>query len=326
MKANGIFSALELRPRIIALVFIIPALACAGSPVTPYSKATESNTGLTSTAAQMIEKGIGLETSYPSTTPSIPPSPQSTELNKPSPDGNAPNNIGEVPPSRDIIQEMLEKVDLERALGDLKQLTGDVPVCIKKGCFTITKRLTGSEGLKWAEESVYERLTELGYIVELQDWSSSPWSDQNIIARKKGSVHPEESIYLIAHLDGAGSTGDFNYPAADDNASGVVGILELARVLADYSFSRTIVMLISTGEEQGTLGAKSYIKHLTSTEVGNIKYAINLDMIGYDANQDTIIEFWHGNQSQSIELANRMIEIVDTYRINIVPILVAGCG
>jgi hypothetical protein len=228
--------------------------------------------------------------------------------------------------SVEIIREILGKVSIDRAINDLNLLTGEKPICNGEECYTIRNRLTGSEGLMWAKRYVYDELVSLSYSVEIQNWSTSKWSDQNIIARKPGATHPEEEVFFVAHLDGAGSNGVFRYPAADDNASGVVDILELARVLEDYSLDRTVVLLISTGEEQGTLGVQSYLSGLSLKDISGIKYVINIDMIGYDTNQDAAIEIWHANHSPSINLANMVIETIENYSINLEPRLVVGCG
>lgn len=96
---------------------------------------------------------------------------------------------------------------------------------------------------------VCEHLVSLGYSVEFQNWSLCGWSDRNLIARKPGVYSPTEEVYFVAHVDGVD-----RFPAADDDASGVADNLELARILSSRAFSRTVVLLFTTGEEQGTLG------------------------------------------------------------------------
>jgi hypothetical protein len=221
----------------------------------------------------------------------------------------------------DLIWEMIGEVNIGRALTDIKKLTGEEPFCIDNECYTIHNRVTGSEELSWAKNYVYQELVRLGYATELQGWSRSGYTDQNIIARKPGALHPEEEIYFVAHLDGV-----IGSPAADDNASGVVDILELARVLSSYAFSRTIVLLISTGEEQGTLGVQSYLDQLSPSELSSIQYVVNIDMIGYDANQDRVMELWYGDHSPSLDLITRMAEIIRDYQLDLVPRFVVGCG
>ena len=226
----------------------------------------------------------------------------------------------------DIVWEMIGQINIDGALNNLQALTGESPICINNECYTIKNRLTGSEGLGWAKQYIYKEISNLGFSVEFRDWSRSGRSDQNIVIRKPGALHPEEEIYFVAHLDGVGGSSEVSYPGADDNASGVVDILELARVLSHYSFSRTIVLLITTGEEQGTLGSQSYLSQLTPIELSSIKYVVNLDMLGYDANQDGVMELWHGGHAPSIELVNTMSEIIQAYQLDLSPGFVVGCG
>jgi Zn-dependent M28 family amino/carboxypeptidase len=116
------------------------------------------------------------------------------------------------------------------------------------------------------------------------------------------------------------------YPAADDKASGAAGLLEVSRVLGDYSFDRTLVVFFSTGEEQGSLGVKQYLGNLSNDVLEHIAYVVNVDMIGYDANGDRVMQLWHGNHALSIALAQRMSEIIDSQELDLRAELTAGCG
>jgi hypothetical protein len=224
----------------------------------------------------------------------------------------------------EVVWEMLGHVNKDRALIDLRKLTGEEEICIDSDCYTIVNRLTGSEGLDWAQDYVSEELNNLGYTVEVRDWSLNGKADQNIIAKKVGVISPDEKIYFIAHLDGVGS-GVQKYPAADDDGSGMVDMLEMARVLNNYSFDRTVVLLFTSGEEQGTLGSQYYLNELTPGELSSIKYAVDLDMVGYDANEDGAMEFWDGGDPSSLPLTHMMSEIIETYQIDLSPQFVTGC-
>jgi hypothetical protein len=223
------------------------------------------------------------------------------------------------------VWQMLAEVDRHRAEADLRRLTGEEPLCISAGCYTIAHRLTGSEELGRAMDYLYENLVTLDYKVGFQDWSRSGYSDRNLIARKTGVLSPTEEIYLVAHVDGV-KQGPQPYPAADDNASSVVNGLELARVFDDRSFGRTIVLLFSTGEEKGKLGVHEYLDHLSPAELAAIKYVINRDMTGYDANGDGLMNLAHGDHPPTLALAQVMSEVIDAYQLNLDQQVVAGCG
>lgn len=110
--------------------------------------------------------------------------------------------------------------------------------------------------------------------------------DTNVVGVLHGA-DPElsrEAIVVGAHFDhlgvGAAVAGDSIYNGADDDASGVVAVLEIARALAaGPPPRRSIVFLLSTGEESGLLGTRWYIRnprvHLERT-VANLQ----IEMIG----------------------------------------------
>jgi hypothetical protein len=224
----------------------------------------------------------------------------------------------------ETVWQMLAEVDRERAEADLRRLTGEEPLCIRSGCYTVTHRLTGSEELGWAMDYLYENLVALDYTVEFRYWSRSVYSDRNLIARKTGVLTPTEEVYLVAHVDGV-KTSERPYPAADDNASSVVNGLELARVFSDRSFGRTIVLFFSTGEEEGSGGVNEYLDHLSPSELAAIKYIINRDMTGYDGNGDGLVNLAHGDRPSSLALAQVMSETIEAYGLDLDQRLVVGC-
>jgi hypothetical protein len=245
------------------------------------------------------------------------------------------DNLQPVPPEKltqttaisptKVVWAMLGQVNRDRALDDLLQFTGEEPICVSIGCYTITHRLTGSEGLDWAMDYLYENLVSLGYSVEFQDWSRSGYADQNLVARKPGVFTPTEEIYFVAHVDGVKGSQE-RYPAADDNASSVVDGLELARIVSSFSFGRTVVLLFSTGEEQGSLGVQEYVDHLSPEELSSIQQVINGDMVGYDGNGDGVMELYYGAHSPSLALAQMMSETIDAYQLDLDQRLNDGCG
>ncbi len=226
----------------------------------------------------------------------------------------------------EVVWEMLGQVSQNRALNDLRRLTGEEPICTSNGCYTIANRPTGSEGLHWATDYLSQSLVSLGYAVEFQNWSRSGRSDRNVIARKMGAYAPTEEIYFVAHVDGVKSGAGEQYPAADDDASGVVDNLELARILGSHTFSRTVVLLFTTGEEQDRLGARSYLDQLSPPELGSIKYAVDVDMVGYDGNRDGVMELWHGGDVPSMAVTQMMSETIRAYQLDLAPRFVVGCG
>jgi hypothetical protein len=229
-------------------------------------------------------------------------------------------------PASDVIWEMLAQVNKNRVVNDLRRLAGEEPICLSTGCYTAANRQTTSEGLRWAMDYIHEELVSLGYSVEFQDWSREGWGDRNLIARKVGVLAPTEEVYLVAHVDGVKVALGERFPGADDNASGAVDLLEVARVLSTYPFSRTLVLLFSTGEEHGALGVRSYLDQISSEELSRIKVVVDVDMVGYDANRDRVMELWYGDHLPSLAVTQVMSETVSTYQLDLAPRILVGCG
>jgi hypothetical protein len=95
----------------------------------------------------------------------------------------------------------------------------------------------------------------------------------NVVGVHPGVVCPEE-IYLVgAHYDTVADS-----PGAWDNASGVAGVLEAARILSQYSFEATIVFIAFDREEEGRKGSAAYA---TEHSLDHIRGMIALDGIAY---------------------------------------------
>jgi leucyl aminopeptidase len=111
----------------------------------------------------------------------------------------------------------------------------------------------------------------------------------NVIGEKKGLWAEDTTIHLMAHYDSRsdmeGFEDYFNFaPGADDNASGVAAILEIARIFNEENITpiKTLVIDFFAAEEQGLRGSWDRIEKI-STPIWqeDIKAAINLDMVGY---------------------------------------------
>jgi hypothetical protein len=107
-----------------------------------------------------------------------------------------------------------------------------------------------------------------------------------------------EAIVIGAHYDHLGRGGEGSlapregeiHHGADDNASGVAGLLELARMFSSQAQRprRTIVFMAFSGEEEGLLGSDYYVNH-PIVPLANTVAMINMDMIGRLNDQKLII-------------------------------------
>jgi hypothetical protein len=110
-----------------------------------------------------------------------------------------------------------------------------------------------------------------------------PWyTAYNLYAEKKGRTRPDEIIVVLAHKD---SQSWIDSPGANDNAIGTVGVLEMARVLADHPSGRTIRFLFCNEEHRpwtSVTAAKN-----AKARGDNIIAVFNLDGIGAKTAEQT---------------------------------------
>ena len=110
-----------------------------------------------------------------------------------------------------------------------------------------------------------------------------PWyTAYNLYAEKKGRTRPEEIVLALAHKD---SQSWIDSPGANDNAIGTAGVLELARVLAEYPSQRTIRFLFCN--EEHTPWTSVTAAQNAKTCGDNIVAVFNLDGIGVKTAEDT---------------------------------------
>ena len=129
-------------------------------------------------------------------------------------------------------------------------------------------------------------------------WRKEERTLVNLIATRRGSIHPERVIEVGAHYD----TVHFS-PGADDNTSGVVGALEVARVLAAVPLARTVRFCFFAAEEDGMLGSRHHVARIVDREDETLDGFINLEMIGFTATGS-------GSQQQP-PIVERLVEIPD---------------
>jgi hypothetical protein len=114
----------------------------------------------------------------------------------------------------------------------------------------------------------------------------------NVVAIQKGTKYPNRYVIMSGDIDSRGSdTMDFtsDAPGANDNASGMAGTIEAARVLSKYSFENSIVYVGLSGEEQGLFGGAglaAYAKENNWDIIG----VLNNDMIGNIKGVDGVID------------------------------------
>ena len=136
---------------------------------------------------------------------------------------------------------------------------------------------------------------------------------KNIICYQEGSTEYDNNhlILISAHYDSRMqdiNQSDARAPGADDNASGVAAVLELARILSKVDLRNNIQYVLFSGEEQGQWGSTAYVKHLQPNNT-KVDLVMNLDMIGYPAlGLDNVsIEYDLGNKFTTNDIYSKKV-------------------
>lgn len=203
--------------------------------------------------------------------------------------------------SADSIREAIGQVDPDLMKAHLFHLSKQ-PIPFRKLNFTLDGHAQNT--LYEADEFLAGQLTQYGFRVEREGvrvqafrrdrtkplsaqysppQAEDPWLTAfNLYAEKKGVSRPEEIILLLAHKD---SQSWIDSPGANDNAIGTVGVLEIARILADCPLNRT-VRFLWCNEEHWPWTSVTAARNAKSRG-DRIIAAFNLDGIGAKNEADT---------------------------------------
>ena len=118
--------------------------------------------------------------------------------------------------------------------------------------------------------------------------SSRRVNARNVIAYIEGE-NPNEYVAVGAHMDHMGMDNGKIWNGADDNASGTVGVMTLAKAFAASGIKpkRSIVFCAWTGEEKGLYGSEYFTMYPSVGKISEYKFYMNFDMIARDAMNDT---------------------------------------
>jgi hypothetical protein len=129
---------------------------------------------------------------------------------------------------------------------------------------------------------------------------------RNVVGVLEGK-NPDEIIVIGGHYDHLGKYGGFVFNGADDNGSGTVGVMTIARAFAESGIKpeKTLVFCAWTGEEEGLLGSKYFTGH---PYPGKILCELNYDMISRSSpieDQDNKITM---NYSNAFPVSKDLVE------------------
>lgn len=167
------------------------------------------------------------------------------------------------------IQALVNQVDETRILADLQEIVG------------VRHFSAGPTLLEATKVYMEDQFSDKGLQSRRHDFAyTSNYTGQNIIGRHPGHIEEGATYIIDGHYDTVTNT-----PGADDNGSGVVGMLEAMRVLSTASFARSIEFIGFDLEEVGIVGSRNYV-NTGILDYQTIEGAVNFEMIGFTCEEE----------------------------------------
>jgi len=208
-------------------------------------------------------------------------------------------------PARDhglLIQGLIEDVSQAQLYDTIRDLQDDDAI---PGWDALGSRYSFAPELGDEREYIRTRMREAGLAVRDQAFRLEGTTQVNLEGTLPGWGPGEELVYILcAHYDSTSDDPERIAPGADDNASGVAGLLEAARILGRYRFRYTLRFVAFAAEEQKLTGSRVYAQaaRAAGARIGGV---INLDMIAWNSQGSDVMEVYarRGNGSEALGVA-----------------------
>ncbi|MEN8899512.1 M28 family peptidase [Nonlabens sp.] len=205
------------------------------------------------------------------------------------------------------VQNLIDQVDQSSLLNGLNVFSGETSTTVNGNVVTLLNRVSNTDNNLAADYLLQELQSLPNLNVQDNIYSST---GRNIIGTQTGTINPNDIYIICGHYDAVA-----NY-CADDNASGTVAILEIARILSQQCVDNTIVYALWDEEELGLIGARNYAT-AAAARGDNIKAVLNLDMMGFDGDGDNEFDIDVRNIANSIAMKDDIVGLLNTYNSSI---------
>ncbi|MDG1707220.1 MAG: M28 family metallopeptidase [Emcibacteraceae bacterium] len=198
-------------------------------------------------------------------------------------------HAADVPPQElPMIHQMVKDVSSERIEKDIQKL-------VSFGTrHTLSDTKSETRGIGAARRWIFDEFEKISadcggcldvmYISDTVTGNRIPEPTEvvSVIAIQRGEHDPDRYVSMSGDIDSRVSdplNGIDDSPGANDNASGMAGVIEAARVMSKYKFAGSVIYMGLSGEEQGLFGGQIVAKHALENN-WRVKAVLNNDMIG----------------------------------------------
>jgi len=231
-----------------------------------------------------------------------------------------------------LIADLLAQADQARWVQWIAELSGAEPIQTPEGEAVISSRssliLFEPDQRPTAFDYVISELEQMGfaenrdYIIHTYDYpydealQERNWKNLILTFPGEDPALKDERVLLVAHLDSTSDQETRLAPGADDNGTGSAGLLEAAYLLRNAHFSRTINLIWFSGEEQSRQGSRFFVEDYADW-LPDIKAVINLDMFGFDWDNDRCFEVHAGVMPGSQQIGSCLAAAIEAYDLDL---------
>lgn len=202
--------------------------------------------------------------------------------------------------SSQTISDLINQVNLDTLSLKIQEFSGEVSTIVNGSTVTIVNRQSNNNDI--AAEYIKQEFSRLDNLTITDQVYST--NGRNIIATQLGKTNPDNIYIICAHYDSVA-----NY-CADDNASGTIAVLEIARILSTQCLDNTVVYALWDQEENGLIGSNYYAQQAASNGA-NILGVLNIDMMGYDGDNDDDFDIDVRNIANSLGMKDDIISVLN---------------
>lgn len=202
--------------------------------------------------------------------------------------------------------DLINAVNLDSLSHTVQEFSGELPTSVGGNTVTILNRGQANNDL--AGDYLVERFNTMDNLTVTDQAFNT--NGRNIVATQLGKTNPNDIYIICAHYDSVA-----NY-CADDNASGTATVLEIARILSTQCMDNTIIYALWDEEEIGLKGADFYATQASSNG-DNILGVLNIDMMGYDGDDDDDFDIDVRPIGNSLEMKDDLVGLLASHNFNL---------
>ena len=214
-----------------------------------------------------------------------------------------------------LIQYLINQTNLDTLIYFVNILSGEDSVTINDSTYLFLSRYLYHPHNDFAADFIFQTLNRFNLPTYNQNYSST---GRNVYAVKTGTDFPDQEFIICAHYDDMPPQPPA--PGADDNAGSVAAVLESARLLSQIPTPYTIIFALWDEEEMGSWGSRYYAlqAYLAGEDILGV---VNLEMLGYDSDDDGLYDIHTRPVVNSVELANLVDSLQIQYNLGLTSVI-----